>query len=33
MAIRIVQPGRARQRGEGIRFGTVRRTPRGVQIR
>ena len=30
MAIRIVQLGSARQRGEGPRIGTVRRPPRGV---
>jgi len=31
MAIRIVQLGSARRRGEGVRIGTVRRPPRGVQ--
>ena len=30
MAIRIVQLGTPRQRGEGLRIGTVRRPPRGV---
>ena len=30
MSITIVQLGSARRRGEGIRFGTVRRPPRGV---
>jgi uncharacterized protein YeaO (DUF488 family) len=30
MAIRIVQLGSPRQRGEGLRLGTVRRPPRGV---
>ena len=30
MAIRIVRLGTARQRGEGLRIGTVRRPPRGV---
>lgn len=30
MAIRIVQLGSARARGEGLRIGTVRRPPRGV---
>ena len=30
MAIRIVQLGSARPRGEGLRIGTVRRPPRGV---
>jgi uncharacterized protein YeaO (DUF488 family) len=30
MAIRIVQLGRPRARGEGPRLGTVRRPPRGV---
>jgi uncharacterized protein YeaO (DUF488 family) len=30
MAIRIVQLGSARIRGEGVRLGTVRRPPRGV---
>ncbi|HEX7707762.1 MAG TPA: DUF488 family protein [Thermoanaerobaculia bacterium] len=30
MAIRIVRLGSERKRGEGIRFGTVRRPPRGV---
>lgn len=29
--IRIVQLGSARQRGEGVRLGTVRRPPRGVR--
>ena len=31
MAIRIVQLGTARSRGEGLRLGTVRRPPRGVK--
>jgi uncharacterized protein YeaO (DUF488 family) len=31
MSIRIVQLGSARRRGEGLRFGTVRRPPRGVR--
>ena len=31
MAIRIVQLGSARHPDEGIRFGTVRRPPRGVK--
>lgn len=30
MAIRIVQLGSARERGEGLRIGTVRHPPRGV---
>ncbi len=30
MAIRIVRLGSARQHGEGLRIGTVRRPPRGV---
>lgn len=30
MAVRIVQLGTARRRGEGLRIGTVRRPPRGV---
>ncbi len=30
MAIRVVQLGSARSRGEGLRLGTVRRPPRGV---
>ena len=30
MAIRIVRLGTDRARGEGVRFGTVRRPPRGV---
>lgn len=30
MAIRVVQLGAPRQRGEGLRIGTVRRPPRGV---
>jgi uncharacterized protein YeaO (DUF488 family) len=30
MAIRVVQLGSPRQRGEGLRIGTVRRPPRGV---
>jgi uncharacterized protein YeaO (DUF488 family) len=30
MPIRIVQLGSPRQRGEGVRLGTVRRPPRGV---
>ena len=31
MAIRIVRLGARRQRGEGVRLGTVRRPPRGVR--
>lgn len=31
MAIRIVRLGAPRQRGEGLRIGTVRRPPRGVR--
>lgn len=31
MAIRVVQLGTPRGRGEGIRLGTVRRPPRGVR--
>jgi len=31
MSLRIVQLGNARQPDEGIRFGTVRRPPRGVR--
>ena len=31
MAVRIVQLGSRRQRGEGTRLGTVRRPPRGVR--
>lgn len=31
MAVRIVQLGSQRQRGEGTRLGTVRRPPRGVR--
>jgi uncharacterized protein YeaO (DUF488 family) len=31
MAIRIVRLGSPRQRGEGLRLGTVRRPPRGVR--
>lgn len=31
MTLRIVQMGSARKRGEGVRLGTVRRPPRGVQ--
>ena len=31
MAIRIVQLGTPRQKGEGLRIGTVRRPPRGVR--
>jgi len=31
MAIRIVRLGSARQRGEGLRVGTVRHPPRGVR--
>ena len=31
MAVRIVQLGSARYPKEGIRFGTVRRPPRGVR--
>jgi uncharacterized protein YeaO (DUF488 family) len=30
MAVRIVRLGTPRQRGEGVRLGTVRRPPRGV---
>ncbi len=30
MAVRIVRLGAPRQRGEGLRIGTVRRPPRGV---
>ena len=30
MAIRVVRLGFARQKGEGLRLGTVRRPPRGV---
>ena len=30
MAVRIVQLGSPRRRGEGLRIGTVRRPPRGV---
>ena len=30
MAIRIVRLGQKRERGEGVRIGTVRRPPRGV---
>ena len=30
MTIRVVQLGSPRQRGEGLRIGTVRRPPRGV---
>ena len=30
MAIRVVRLGSPRQRGEGLRIGTVRRPPRGV---
>jgi len=30
MAVRIVRLGAARERGEGLRFGTVRHPPRGV---
>src|SRR5678810_154676 len=30
MAVRIVRLGSRRQRGEGVRIGTVRRPPRGV---
>ena len=30
MAIRVVQLGSPRTRGEGLRLGTVRRPPRGV---
>jgi uncharacterized protein YeaO (DUF488 family) len=33
MAIRVVQLGSPRAAGEGIRLGTVRRPPRGVQKR
>lgn len=31
MAIRIVRLGSPRERGEGVRIGTVRRPPRGVR--
>jgi len=31
MAVRIVQLGTPRSRGEGLRIGTVRRPPRGVR--
>jgi uncharacterized protein YeaO (DUF488 family) len=31
MAIRIVRLGSTRERGEGLRLGTVRRPPRGVK--
>ena len=31
MAIRVVRLGTARQRGEGLRIGVVRRPPRGVR--
>jgi uncharacterized protein YeaO (DUF488 family) len=31
MAVRIVRLGSERQRGEGLRIGTVRRPPRGVR--
>jgi uncharacterized protein YeaO (DUF488 family) len=31
MAVRIVRLGTPRQRGEGLRIGTVRRPPRGVR--
>ena len=31
MAIRIVQLGTPKQRGEGVRLGTVRRPPRGIR--
>ncbi len=31
MAIRVVRLGTARQAGEGLRLGTVRRPPRGVR--
>ena len=30
MAIRVVRLGTERQKGEGLRIGTVRRPPRGV---
>ena len=30
MAIRVVQLGSPRRKGEGLRLGTVRRPPRGV---
>jgi len=33
MAVRVVQLGTARRRGEGLRLGTVRRPPRGVPKR
>ncbi|HME40399.1 MAG TPA: DUF488 family protein [Steroidobacteraceae bacterium] len=32
MAVRIVRLGSARERGEGLRIGTVRRPPRGVPM-
>ena len=31
MTLRVVRLGNARQRGEGLRIGTVRRPPRGVR--
>src|ERR1044071_1646837 len=31
MSIRVVRLGSPRQRGEGVRLGTVRRPPRGVR--
>src|SRR5712671_496437 len=31
MAIRIVRLGTPKQRGEGVRLGTVRRPPRGIR--
>lgn len=31
MPVRIIQLGSGRQRGEGLRIGTVRRPPRGVR--
>lgn len=31
MSVRIVRLGSARERGEGLRIGTVRRPPRGVR--
>jgi len=31
MAVRIVRLGTPRERGEGLRIGTVRRPPRGVR--
>jgi uncharacterized protein YeaO (DUF488 family) len=31
MAFRVVRLGKPRQQGEGLRIGTVRRTPRGVR--